>query len=99
MVESTARDRRCGHTLVESLKTWFMRSCQGFVVPGKSSFQYLRNYGLDEKLFFSAERGDTEFFAQSADASVGDAVSYRQRLNLPPHFFFLWDGYSGKRRL
>src|ERR1051325_6613634 len=45
-VESTARDHRRRHTLVESLKTWFMRNCQGFVVPGKSSYQYIKRYGM-----------------------------------------------------
>ena len=87
-VESTGRDHRGGHTLVESLKTWFMRSCQGFVVPGKSSFQYLRNYGLNKEIIFKAPNAvDADFFEHSSEAACGDAVSYRQKLNLPPHFF------------
>jgi 1,2-diacylglycerol 3-alpha-glucosyltransferase len=87
-VESTAQDRRSRHTLVEFLKTWFMRNCQGFVVPGKSSFQYLRNYGMAAKTIYVAPNAvNTEFFAQNADSVNSDAVSYRQRLNLPPRFF------------
>jgi glycosyltransferase involved in cell wall biosynthesis len=87
-VESTAKDRRGGHTLVESLKTWFMGRCQGFVVPGKSSFQYLQNYGMNAETIFTAPNAvDTDFFAYTAEAVRRDAVSYRQKLNLPPHFF------------
>ena len=87
-VESTARDQRSGHTLVESLKTWFMRSCQGFVVPGKSSFQYLRNYGMTAETIFTAPNAvDTEFFERSSKVVRRDAVSYQHKLNLPPHFF------------
>jgi glycosyltransferase involved in cell wall biosynthesis len=87
-VESTAKDHRSGYTLVESLKTWFMRGCKGFVVPGKSSFQYLRNYRMNAETIFTAPNAvDTNFFAYTAEAVRRDAVSYRQKLNLPPHFF------------
>jgi len=87
-VESTARDHRGGHTLVESLKTWFMRKCQGFIVPGKSSFQYLRNYGISAEAIFTAPNAvDTDFFAKHAETIRGNAASYREKLKLPPHFF------------
>lgn len=87
-VESTVRDHRGGHTLVESLKTWFMRTCQGFVVPGKSSLQYLGNYGVNAKTIFTAPNAvDTEFFARNSEVVHRDAESYRQKLNLPLHFF------------
>ena len=87
-VESTARDHRGRRALVESLKTWFMRRCQGFIVPGKSSFQYLRNYGMNAETIFTAPNAvDNEFFARNAEAVHRAAVSYRQKLNLPPHFF------------
>jgi glycosyltransferase involved in cell wall biosynthesis len=87
-VESTARDRRRGHALVESLKTWFMRRCQGFVVPGKSSFQYLLNYDVDPSTIFIAPNAvDTNFFAQHAEAARSDAGNLRKKLNLPLHFF------------
>jgi len=87
-VESTARDHRGSHTLVECLKSWFIRMCQGFVVPGKSSFQYLRNYGLSAETIFTAPNAvDTDFFSRNAEAVRRDPASYRQELNLPPHFF------------
>ena len=46
--ESNAQDARSGWNWVESLKTFFIRHCDGFVVPGKSSFEYLRSIGSPE---------------------------------------------------
>src|ERR1051325_2314015 len=87
-VESTARDYRSGYTLVESLKTRFMRKCQIFVVPGKSSFQYLRNHGMNEETIFIAPNAvNADFFASHAEAARSDAASLRQKLRLPLHFF------------
>jgi len=87
-VESTARDHRGGHTLVESLKIWFMRRCQGFIVPGRSSFQYLRNYGISTEVIFTAPNAvDIDFFQQHAEAARSDAGNFRKDLSLPPHFF------------
>lgn len=87
-VESNARDRRSGRTLIESLKTWFLRRCQGFVVPGRSSFQYLRNYDVRAETIFTAPNAvDTEFFVHKAETVRGSINDFRQRLNLPTHFF------------
>jgi len=87
-VESTARDRRGGHALVESLKTWFIRKCQGFVVPGGASFQYFKKLWYERRDDFTAPNAvDTEFFASGAEAVRCDAPRQRQKLNLPLHFF------------
>jgi len=87
-VESTAKDHRRGHKLVESLKIWFLRKCQGFVVPGKSSVQYLRNYGMDAKTIFIAPNAvDTNFFSHHAEVVRGDLEAHRQRLSLPRRIF------------
>ncbi|HSS98207.1 MAG TPA: glycosyltransferase family 4 protein [Terriglobales bacterium] len=87
-VESTARDHRSKRRPVEFLKTWFMRQCQGFIVPGKSSFQYLRNYGINEKSIFTAPNAvDTDFFSHQAGIVRNEAAGLRERFNLPPHYF------------
>jgi hypothetical protein len=52
--ESTARDFRGGYALIEFLKTRFLRACDAFVVPGKSSVEYLMNYGVPEEMIFTA---------------------------------------------
>lgn len=87
-VESTAKDQRRNYRWVESLKSLFMRKCHGFVVPGKSSFQYVRNYGMKEEAIFTAPNAvDVEFFASGAESARCAAASQRSKLNLPPHFF------------
>jgi glycosyltransferase involved in cell wall biosynthesis len=86
--ESTTRDFRSRHTLIEFLKTRFLRSCNAFVVPGKSSVEYLRHYGVPPEMIFTAPNAvDTQFFAQRASVIREDTVSHREALQLPPRFF------------
>ncbi len=86
--ESTARDLRSGRALVEFLKIKFLHGCDAFVVPGKSSSDYLRKYGVpEEKIFVAPNAVDTRFFAQRAEVIRRDAARHRQALGLPAHFF------------
>lgn len=86
--ESTASDLRSGHVFVELMKTKFLRGCNAFVVPGKSSIDYLRNYGVHEnKIFVAPNAVDTLFFAQRADLIRESASMHRQALSLPSRFF------------
>lgn len=87
-VESTARDKRSGQAVVEFLKTKFMRSCQAFLVPGKSSFEYLRNYDVPEEIIFTAPNAvDTELFARRAEEARRAASTQRRALHLPARYF------------
>ncbi|HXM63775.1 MAG TPA: glycosyltransferase family 4 protein [Terriglobales bacterium] len=86
--ESTTRDLRSGHALIELLKAKFLRRCDAFVVPGKSSIEYLRNYGVPEDTIFTAPNAvDTEFFAERADMIRRDPAMHREALHLPARFF------------
>jgi 1,2-diacylglycerol 3-alpha-glucosyltransferase len=86
--ESTTRDLRSGHTLIELFKTNFLRRCDAFVVPGKSSIEYLRNYSVPEDTIFTAPNAvDTEFFAQGAAVIRRDPAMHRASLQLPARFF------------
>jgi glycosyltransferase involved in cell wall biosynthesis len=86
--ESTSRDFRGAHASVEVLKTRFLRRCDAFVVPGKSSAEYLKNYGVAEEMIFTAPNAvDTQFFAQRARVIRRDATVHREALRLPSHFF------------
>lgn len=86
--ESTTRDLRSGHALTEFLKVKFLRRCDAFVVPGKSSIDYLKNYGVSEEVIFTAPNAvDTRFFAQRAAVVRRDPASHRQALGLPARFF------------
>ncbi len=87
-VESTAKDLRGNLALIESVKTKFMRRCSAFIVPGKSAFEYLRNYGTAEEIIFTAPNAvDIEQFARRAEAARKDATMLRQALQLPSRFF------------
>jgi glycosyltransferase involved in cell wall biosynthesis len=86
--ESTARDFRGGYALIEFLKTRFLRACDAFVVPGKSSVEYLMNYGVPEEMIFTAPNAvDTQLFARRAEAIRRDAAMHRETLGLPARFF------------
>jgi glycosyltransferase involved in cell wall biosynthesis len=87
-VESTEQDFRSRNWIIEFLKTRFLKCCSAFVVPGKSSFQYVKNYGArDEEIFTAPNAVDTEFFSKKATAVRQDDEIQRQSLQLPPRFF------------
>ena len=66
-VESTEKDHRRRYRAVEFVKRRFMRGCCAFVVPGKSSFEYIRNYGIAEEDIFTAPNAvDTDLFGGGA---------------------------------
>ena len=87
-VESTRRDFRSGSRLVESLKASFMHRCSTFVVPGKSSFEYVMTYGAPEESIFTAPNAvDTELFSRRAESVRSDTATHRRTLHLPARFF------------
>ena len=87
-VESTAKDLRKNHRWVESLKERFLSACDGFVVPGKSSRDYLLSYGVpDERIFTAPNAVDTEFFSTCSEMVRKSAAESRKRLGLPARFF------------
>jgi glycosyltransferase involved in cell wall biosynthesis len=86
--ESTSRDLRNGYALIEFLKTRFLRGCDAFVVPGKSSVEYLRNYDVPEEIIFTAPNAvDTQLFAQRAEIIRNHAAMHREARRLPARFF------------
>jgi glycosyltransferase involved in cell wall biosynthesis len=87
-VESTLQDHRSRHALVESAKARFLRSCQGFVVPGKSAAEYVRSFGIARDRIFTAPNAvDTAFFSAAANAAREAAAGQRQALGLPERFY------------
>jgi len=87
-VESTSKDLRSRHPLIESLKTKFLRGCDGFVAAGKSSAEYLKTYGVPQPRIFTAPNAvDTQLFARRAELVRRDEAVHRQTLHLPAHFF------------
>lgn len=87
-VESTNKDKRGHHRPIELAKAAFMQRCDGFVVPGKSSIEYLMSYHLPRRAIFIAPNAvDVEFFARSVSAVRSNAAARRGALQLPSRFF------------
>ncbi len=85
--ESNREDQRGKSRIVDWLKRKFVRSCDGFVVPGKSASTYLSDLGVRaEDIFVAPNAVDNEFFCQrAAQARDGEPLS-RESRNLPKRF-------------
>jgi 1,2-diacylglycerol 3-alpha-glucosyltransferase len=85
--ESNERDQRSGRAWVEWLKRYFVRSCNAFVVPGKSSFAYLQSLGASGRLICTAPNAvDNSFFATQAENTRNRESEFRNKLKLPSRF-------------
>jgi 1,2-diacylglycerol 3-alpha-glucosyltransferase len=86
--ESNAQDQRRGHALVESLKNKFLQKCSGFVVPGRSAWEYLRGHKVDESTIFTAPNAvDNDLFASAAVAARQNETALRREFALPERYF------------
>ena len=86
--ESTLQDRRRGRAVVEALKKYFQRACSGFVVPGKAAAEYLRSFGIPDRVIFTAPNAvDNDFFRASASAAREQAPALRAKLGLPERYY------------
>ncbi len=86
--ESNIEDRRKGRRPVEWLKKLFLRSCGGFIVPGRSAKRYLSSFGIPDRVIFTAPNAvDNDFFAGAARAARAQAPEARAKLGLPKSYF------------
>jgi glycosyltransferase involved in cell wall biosynthesis len=86
--ESTIQDQRRRVLMVESLKKFFLRACGGFIVPGESAAEYLRSFGIPDRVIFTAPNAvDNDFFATSASLARSQAPALRAQLKLPERYF------------
>ena len=87
-VESTSHDLRSRSIFLESLKRKFLEQCDGFLVAGKSSREYLKSYGVrDDTVITAPNAVDTHFFIQSAQVARGRDAINRQKFKLPRRYF------------
>jgi 1,2-diacylglycerol 3-alpha-glucosyltransferase len=85
--ESNAQDTRGQRKPVEFLKNCFCKRCDGFVVPGKSAFEYLRLLGSPAESIFTAPNAvDNSFFATQAEQVKRQSAAFRERFGLPGRF-------------
>ena len=86
--ESNRQDLRRGHTMVEFLKTEFLRRCDGFVVPGQSAREYLHSYKItDDRVFSAPNAVDNDLFSAAAAKVRQDSSAHRRDLGLPDRYF------------
>ncbi len=86
--ESTAWDRRRGYPLVEFMKRRFLKLCAAFVVPGRSSFEYLTQLRIAPQRIFTAPNAvDTALFSNLAETARRDESQVRGRHHLPSRYF------------
>jgi glycosyltransferase involved in cell wall biosynthesis len=86
--ESHAQERRAKHRWTELMKRSFVRRCQGFVVPGKASREYLTAFDVRQERIFTAPNAiDNELFERIAHETRSNADEWRGRLRLPSRFF------------
>ena len=86
--ESTANDSRAKHVIVERLKRYFIRQCDGFVVPGIAARSYLRDLGApSERIFMAHNAVDVSYFSSRAALLREAPERIRLQLGLPARFF------------
>jgi glycosyltransferase involved in cell wall biosynthesis len=92
--ESTLHDARGNSRLVERLKAWFIGRCDGFIVPGRASREYLAAYGVpDDRVFVAPNAVDSEFFRErAAKAQTGEARERFRKAHALPGFNSLFVG-------
>jgi glycosyltransferase involved in cell wall biosynthesis len=85
--ESTSHDRRRELRMVEGAKIRFLRLCSAFVVPGRSSREYLIQLGVKSNNIFVAPNAlDIDFYAELAGRARARANEVRARLRLPSRY-------------
>lgn len=87
-LESTAADQRRHTPLVEALKRRFLARCAGFVVPGRASHAYLRQFGVPDSSIYPAPNAvDNAFFAAAAAHARANSDALHATLHLPNRYF------------
>lgn len=86
--ESTGNDNRNQHVPMEFLKTKFVGSCDGFVVPGQSARDYLLSLGVkSEEISIAPNAVDTALFASAGAVVRENETPLRAQLALPERYF------------
>jgi glycosyltransferase involved in cell wall biosynthesis len=85
--ESNSQDARRGKAWVERLKAFFIARCERFVVPGKTSGEYLESLGSAQKdILIAPNAVDNVWFKTQSDEIRHRAAEFRESLGLPPRY-------------
>jgi glycosyltransferase involved in cell wall biosynthesis len=86
--ESTALDWRRSYGLIEFLKRRFLNLCSGYVVPGKSSHDYLAQLGVaEDRISVARNAVDNTLFSSLAQSARQNALPLRSHYHLPGRYF------------
>jgi glycosyltransferase involved in cell wall biosynthesis len=82
--ESNKNDLRTRHFINEAYKRWFVRRCDGFIVPGKASFEYLVSLGARPKEISIAPNAiDNDYFSLASAKYKEDSEAIRKSKGYP----------------
>ena len=82
--ESNKYDFRVNYLLKEFYKRWFVRNCDGYIVPGKASFEYLISLGARlEKIWTAPNAVDNDYFSRSCDKYRKTKEIFKQSKGYP----------------
>ncbi len=85
--ESTLYDKHSNNPLVERLKRMFIRACDGYLVPGKASEDYLRFHGARDRFSYAPNSVDVEIFQDAINPNElirqKERTEFRRRFGLP----------------
>ena len=85
--ESNKHDARTRRPWIEAAKAYYLRSCDGFVVPGKASFDYLLSLGSPAASIVTAPNAvDNSLYAREGGKIRANAAAFREKFNLPARF-------------
>jgi glycosyltransferase involved in cell wall biosynthesis len=92
-IESTTLDQRKSNPITPGVKRFFVRNCSAVVVPGRSSFEYVRSMGVPaDKIYTAPNAVDNHLFANLASSTREREPQSRSDLGLPPRYFL----YAGR---
>jgi glycosyltransferase involved in cell wall biosynthesis len=92
--ESTAMDARPSSYVRGAIKKWFLSQCDGFLVPGIASRNYLLSLGVNPKLIYRSQNSiDVDVFEHlSAPFRTVEARREFRELHRLPEFLLLFVG-------
>lgn len=87
-VESNAKDQRHAYFGVEYLKKKMLSWCDGYVVPGRMSADYLTSLGVAAgKIYRAPNAVDNDFYSRAASLACARSAELRREHKLPEHYF------------
>jgi len=70
--------------ITNSLKKFFIRKCDGYIVPGEAAYEYILSFGVKSDRIWKAPNAiDNDFFTQTCDKYRDRKEAFKQSKNYP----------------